>query len=153
MLVGASGVGLNENVVEAYNFLCLNYEGKLRLGSSNELDEAESDEIFLFGFSRGAYTVRALVGLISAVGILKKSKLKDFGKIYEDYQTSGTRKFTRPDLSSTEIAPEHVKIKVVGVWDTVGSLGVPDAWFTGFGIHKWMNKGYEFHNPNLASCE
>ncbi|KAI9683027.1 MAG: hypothetical protein M1822_006220 [Bathelium mastoideum] len=150
---GANGTGLNENVVEAYNFLCLNYEGKLKPGSMTELSKEESDEIFLFGFSRGAYTVRALVGLISAVGILKKSKLKDFGKLYALYQESKTTELNE------EIKPEDVKIpkgsvkiRIVGVWDTVGSLGVPDAWFTGFGIHKWMNKDYEFHDPDLAPC-
>ncbi|KAL9094318.1 MAG: hypothetical protein Q9165_003459 [Trypethelium subeluteriae] len=153
LLTGANGTGLNENVVEAYNFLCLNYEAKLKLGSKTELNELESDEIFLFGFSRGAYTVRALVGLINAVGILKKSELKDFGKIYALYQEGKTGELKdEMKKRDVKVPGDCVKIKIVGVWDTVGSLGVPDAWFTGFGIHKWMNKGYEFHNPNLAPC-
>ena len=154
MLTGANGTGLNENVVEAYNFLCLNYEGKLELDSETELNKSESDEIFLFGFSRGAYTVRALVGLIDAVGILKKSKLKDFGKIYALYQDGRTTELDKEiKAKDVKIPKKCVKIKIVGVWDTVGSLGVPDAWFTGLGIHKWMNKGYEFHNPTLNSCK
>ncbi|KAI9701610.1 MAG: hypothetical protein M1820_006381 [Bogoriella megaspora] len=149
-LAGANGAGLNENVIEAYNFLCLNYEGKLiGKGADAKLDEKKSDEIFLFGFSRGAYTVRALAGLISTVGIFDKSELKNFGEVYAKYQE---RKPLNLDKMRVKIPANCIKIKVVGVWDTVGSLGVPDAWFTGYGLHKQLNSEYEFHDPDLSPC-
>ena len=63
-LAGGLGVGLDDNVRDAYGFLTNNYQG--------EFEGQPPDEIFLFGFSRGAYTVRALSGLISAIGVLTK---------------------------------------------------------------------------------
>jgi len=56
--LGAVGAGLSENIRETYAFLCTNYQ--------------PGDEIHLFGFSRGAYTVRCVAGLIDAVGLLTK---------------------------------------------------------------------------------
>ena len=61
MFDGATGKGLDENILQAYKFVSWNYE--------------EGDEIFLFGFSRGAYTARSLAGLIRKCGIIIKNDL------------------------------------------------------------------------------
>ena len=69
---GALGQGLSENVREAYSFLANNY--------------APGDEIFLLGFSRGAYTARAVAGVISVVGLLTKIGMPYFSEVFRDVQ-------------------------------------------------------------------
>jgi uncharacterized protein (DUF2235 family) len=68
---GGTGAGLAENVIEAYNFIVLNYEA--------------GDEIFCFGFSRGAYTARAVAGLVSDIGVIKPVYMQLFPQIYRAY--------------------------------------------------------------------
>jgi len=70
---GAFGVGLYQNIQDAYLFLSLNYE--------------PGDEIYLFGFSRGAYTVRSLAGLIySSGGLLSRANIREAPFVYDLYQ-------------------------------------------------------------------
>jgi hypothetical protein len=69
---GATGLSLGEHVREAYSFLCNNY--------------ASGDEIFLIGFSRGAFTARSVAGLISVVGLLTKKGLPFLPEIFRDVQ-------------------------------------------------------------------
>jgi len=59
---GGIGDGLAENVIEAYNFIVLNYQ--------------PGDEIFCFGFSRGAYTARAVAGLVGDIGVLEPADMQ-----------------------------------------------------------------------------
>ena len=59
---GGLGVGVSGNIQQAYRFIANNYH--------------EGDELFLFGFSRGAYTVRSLAGFIGSVGLLEKEHLR-----------------------------------------------------------------------------
>jgi uncharacterized protein (DUF2235 family) len=139
-------------VVEAYNFLALNYDAHFHGKNKNTLNETESDEIFLFGFSRGAYTVRALAGLISKIGILEKSSLRDFASIYADYQKGPTYELKIPE-NAHKVRPEAVKIKVIGCWDTVGSLGVPDAAFLPGVVRDYANKRHAFHDAELSNCK
>ncbi|KAJ7696263.1 hypothetical protein B0H17DRAFT_929744, partial [Mycena rosella] len=114
---GAFGVGLNENVCEAYVWLCLNW--------------IPGDEIFIFGFSRGAFTARALSGLVLHLGIIDRSNLGAFHSIYDAYtkrEQEGheqTWARMREELQDGR-GGSDVKIKVVGVWDTVKSLGFPE---------------------------
>ena len=61
---GATGAGLEENIIEAYNFIVLNYE--------------PGDEIFCFGFSRGAYTARAVAGLVTDIGVISPVDMQFF---------------------------------------------------------------------------
>ncbi|KAI9762963.1 MAG: hypothetical protein M4579_000026 [Chaenotheca gracillima] len=140
---GGVGDGLNHNVCEAYNFIVNNYTA--------------GDEICAFGFSRGAYTARALVGLVAQIGVLDPTLMVNFPSIYKIYKmnTSGGplkefpqwieyKNSTKPDSTST--LPENVKIKVVGVWDTVGSLGIPDIQHFDF---SWFRKEHGFHNTAI----
>ena len=171
---GGTGAGLAENVIEAYNFIVLNYEA--------------GDEIFCFGFSRGAYTARAVAGLITDIGVIKPIHMQLFPQIYRAYmsneeglpfrETQAWKEFVDGKLTrrgtelsqserikgikeraqSWEISPHHElvppessrKVKVVGVWDTVGSLGVPDvAWFD----FTNLRTKYGFHNVRLGERE
>lgn len=130
---GASGAGLNENVVDGYRFLGNNYE--------------DGDEIYIFGFSRGAYTARSLVGLIDLAGILKPMHLgRDLQHVVETYR-DGT--LARAEKDRRVAAGNYdryaaVKIKCVGVWDTVGSLGIPGD----LGRQLYL-KGHHFNNVQL----
>ncbi|KAF3001504.1 hypothetical protein E8E13_008984 [Curvularia kusanoi] len=148
---GATGAGLEENVIEAYNFVVLNYQ--------------PGDEILCFGFSRGAYTARAVAGLIADVGVLKPLEMQFFYDVYRRYREFGLSVEAKRGKSFRDSGawaalkeqgvfidgvepPEASRsIKVVGVWDTVGSLGLPDIF--GHDNGDWR-KQYEFHNVKLS---
>ena len=123
---GAFGRGLSQNVQEAYSFLVDNY--------------GEGDEIWLFGFSRGAFTVRSLAGFIRKCGILDKDHsrlIKEAYKIYRyrDTDSNPDRRGGADSVAATEFREKYaqknangeamVAIRFIGVWDTVGALGVP----------------------------
>ena len=67
------GIGLGANIQQAYRFLALNYEPQ--------------DQLIMFGFSRGAYTVRSLAGLVSLVGLLRKGDLDQMPSVWDYYRT------------------------------------------------------------------
>lgn len=75
---GAFGAGISENIRETYSFICANY--------------VDGDEIILIGFSRGAYTVRAIGGMISDLGLLTREGMEYFYPIFKDM-----RNWTNPD--------------------------------------------------------
>jgi uncharacterized protein (DUF2235 family) len=124
-LGGTVGKGLDENIRNAYEWLIENYD--------------EGDEIFIFGFSRGAYTARSLAGLVAKLGILKPGSPIGVGQFYERYKRSGDKtiwqlhelqdagKLNDPTLEERWMLKysQPARIKVVAVWDTVGSLGIP----------------------------
>ena len=107
--------GLDDNVRQAYSFLASNYQGGVY-----------SDEIFLFGFSRGAYTVRALAAFVSEIGLLTKRGMDDFALIYGEYR-KGPESFAEFTKQRVALNPDGIPwesqrgitIKVVGVFDTV----------------------------------
>ena len=111
---GVLGEGLEDNIYDAYRFLVGNYE----LG----------DEIFLFGFSRGAFTARSIGGMIRKCGILRRGAVNRYKQAKELYHSA-----VHPDdalavafRKANSLSPdEQIKIKFIGVWDTVGSLGIP----------------------------
>lgn len=122
---GSTGKGLDGNIRRAYEWLIENY--------------SDGDEIFIFGFSRGAYTARSLAGLISKLGILKpgspigvaqlfsrykRSDEETIGKLYELRDAGKLENITLEERWMLKYS-QPAKIKVVGVWDTVGSLGIP----------------------------
>ena len=111
---GFAGYGINRNIEQAYSFLANNY--------------CEGDELWCFGFSRGAYTVRSLIGFVNTVGLVPPSELRHLPSMYEYYRLKkedrdGYRHAARiRELS--RLAP-HPPVKFMGVWDTVGALGAP----------------------------
>jgi uncharacterized protein (DUF2235 family) len=110
LAAGGAGLGLDANIAKAYRHLARNYH--------------DGDEVFLFGFSRGAYTSRSVVGLIRNSGLLKKSNLNKFSKAYRLYKNDDlpdTKKIKRFRKKYSR----EIEIKFIGVWDTVGSLGIP----------------------------
>jgi len=112
---GGTGLGLDQNIMSAYYELTRNY--------------TDGDKIFLFGFSRGAYTARSLAGFISICGLLdtrglkSKQGWKQVNHLFQD----GYRKRTLTQWP-TEYRFHDPKpsITFLGVWDTVGALGIPE---------------------------
>jgi uncharacterized protein (DUF2235 family) len=124
---GATGLGVDENIRSGYMFIAQNY--------------LPEDEIFLFGFSRGAFTARSLSGLINACGVLKRQKLGDLGLAWKYYRSAGPHSpadFMKNCDSDCHLGAE---IKFLGVWDTVGALGLPGELFSSFDSEK-----YGFHD-------
>jgi len=110
LLGGAIGFGLARNVRGLYAFLCRNYQ--------------PGDEIYAFGFSRGAFTIRILGGLIAARGIvapgpdLKLQVDKEWLAYRKKYGLFGRTKRVEP-------VKHDVTIKFMGLWDTVDAYGFP----------------------------
>ncbi|MYF06662.1 MAG: DUF2235 domain-containing protein, partial [Rhodospirillaceae bacterium] len=112
---GGLGGGLSENIQQAYRFIANNWR--------------EGDELFLFGFSRGAYTVRSLAGFIGVAGLLRKENLRLLPEAYALYRLQPDKRdnsMVRKRLESAgEPSRRPVPIRFIGVWDTVGALGAP----------------------------
>lgn len=106
----AFGSGISKNIKECYSFIFENYNA--------------GDQIYLFGFSRGATTVRSLSSFIHLFGILPKSRPDLIEEAYKIYKKPKTR-----DENATAFIRRHhnmwCKIHFLGVWDTVAALGVP----------------------------
>ncbi|KAJ1330881.1 DUF2235 domain-containing protein [Microdochium nivale] len=178
---GGVGSGFSGNVIEAYNFLVLNYR--------------PGDKIYCFGFSRGAYTARAVAGLVNSIGIISPRDMQDFPDLYNKYEwpskdhdtsnpnwfresdyyrewrygvharssTGGAAKIEGTSLKLYEKFPHEPvleasrQVEVVGVFDTVGSLGIPDTAMHSFNAIKsgirWVTGGGTapgFHNVSLS---
>lgn len=133
---GAFGWGIDKDILDAYRFLCFNYQA--------------SDQIYLFGFSRGAYTVRSLAGLIYNVGLLKPQYIRKTPDAYDLYRQRSQE--TSPSSPSAKILrqqySQEVDITLLGCWDTVGSLGIPDQ-IPFFPLDDISNKKYRFHDTQI----
>jgi uncharacterized protein (DUF2235 family) len=154
---GAFGWGIDKNIQDAYRFLCLNY--------------APGDEIYLFGFSRGAYTVRSLVGLIRSVGMIPRQGVRKIPQAYKIYQDAKGEYADKDETTRENIKlrdrdstiefrqqmakefgadyQEIVEITLLSCWDTVGALGIPRLSI--FSLAPLINKKYQFHNTKLSS--
>lgn len=130
---GTTGAGISEHVREAYAFIAENY--------------VKGDEIFFLGFSRGAFTARSIAGFIATVGLLTRRGMDSFYPIFMDWENQVKPNYksqwptlpfpNKPNirdpsyfkrLASLELAlPKIPAIKAVGVWETVGALGVPQV--------------------------
>ena len=132
---GATGAGISDNILQAYRFIMANYE--------------KGDELFLFGFSRGAFTVRSLAGLIRNSGILKPSNQDQIPGAYRLYRSR------KPEHQPHEIEATLFRktyavevttpIKFIGVWDTVGALGNP------LFLNGIVSKRNGFHDTDLST--
>lgn len=157
-LGGAFGWGLLENIVEAYRHLVFLYE--------------PGDAIQIFGFSRGAYTARSLAGFIRSTGIVNRNALDRIPEAIRRYRTMGDPT-THPDSDEShrfrsELSPglvtsrqeaewrraqgrpdaPRLRIDFLGVWDTVGALGVPAHVPV---IGSLTRRRYRFHDADLSS--
>lgn len=108
----AMGYGLDANVVGAYRFLAENWQ--------------EGDNIYLFGFSRGAWTVRVLAGLIHLIGLVRPSQLNMCDNALATYKRAAREdKLPIAWHFARVIGSRFPTIHFVGVWDTVASVLVP----------------------------
>ncbi|GFO62731.1 DUF2235 domain-containing protein [Geomonas paludis] len=160
---GAFGYGLSLNIREGYKFLIDNYD--------------PGDEIYVYGFSRGAYTARSMVGLIRNSGLLDRNRilrvqsgadekypdwprptLEQFKKMHPDdipHVMDAYQLYRNHDGSADtdfavsfreQFAHPDVKIRLLGVWDTVGALGIPFKVFESFNAEH-----YKFHDQELSA--
>ncbi|WQF75976.1 Putative Tle1 phospholipase, alpha/Beta hydrolase [Colletotrichum destructivum] len=162
---GAFGIGLGERVRNIYSFLCANY--------------CDGDEIVLVGFSRGAYIVRCVAGMIADLGLLTREGVEHFWPIFKDMENWNNHRYrdefptvpfdNKPKgegaadvyrsrlekLGMTRVRQEEgtgdiIKVKAVAVWDTVGSLGIPQiAWLNRLGIYA-SNQEFKFWDTSLS---
>ena len=143
---GGLGLGIDHKIQDAYRFLCLNYEPE--------------DEIYLFGFSRGAYTVRSLAGLIYNSGLLRRKyicQIPDAYKIYRDKDNQDKDPDGKDAINYRKDYAQYVKeykdsyrvpIKALCCWDTVASLGIPDL-IPFLELDKKFNEKYGFHDTTI----
>jgi uncharacterized protein (DUF2235 family) len=141
---GLFGAGIDTAITSAYEWLIDNY--------------MPGDEIFIFGFSRGAYTARSLSGFISKCGLLQSGAPLGVNQLFTRYRRAGQRTIrdliaAQADGQTADFSFEEkwmlkyalaVPIKFVGVFDTVGELGVPFPWW------RWLfGSAYQFLNTGL----
>jgi len=153
---GGLGEGLDEKIMHAYEFLCLNYSA--------------GDRIFIFGFSRGAYTARSLAGLLRKCWIVRRENASETDRALDLYRNGSldspeVRKFKEEfchpaepfvgGRASDPVAAAQVlnddrtywgHVQYVGVWDTVGSLGIPKT----LPFAPDFNAKYRFHDTSLS---
>ncbi|HKD22981.1 MAG TPA: DUF2235 domain-containing protein [Rhizomicrobium sp.] len=154
LLGGGMGEGLDAKIAQAYQFLCLNY--------------VPGDRIFIFGFSRGAYTARSVGGLLRKCWILRRDQVGFIDEAMGHYRSGEldnpalvkfkqdhcypAQPFCDPRDPSPVVAAEgidpaaYAHVQYVGVWDTVGSLGIPNA----LPFHNEVNAKYRFHDESLS---
>jgi uncharacterized protein (DUF2235 family) len=178
---GALGIGLDANIRQGYAWL----GSQFGLAASAEVDSDKfliGPDIFLFGFSRGAFTARSLGGMINYLGLPKlgskpqdppaKSPQEDIvvldaWHLYEARPTDDERKAARDgaDAKLAQRVADHdaavikhradhslhpVRIHFLGVWDTVGALGIPRV-FDKWSLMRPSTK-YRFHDTRLGRC-
>ena len=153
---GAFGWGLNRNIKVAYGALAETYR--------------QGDQIYIFGFSRGAYTARSLAGMIRKCGLPPRTGVTKrlVNKAFRLYRKRGTA--NRPDADKIwrqrrNISPNYatsqadrkkrgdnshvLQIEYLGVWDTVGALGIPRNLLGPLARH--VNRRHQFHDTELTS--
>ncbi len=156
---GIFGDGIVENLGDAYRFLIFNH--------------TPGDEIYIFGFSRGAYTARSFAGLLRTCGVLRRgdaAKVTDAVLLYQQRRANDAAFVAEMMNFRREYSPHicvsddedrwrsqnipgyqagsvpRLQVTYLGVWDTVGALGVPAR-------YKWLNfldRKYDFHDTSLS---
>jgi uncharacterized protein (DUF2235 family) len=132
LIGGGTGIGLSENVRSAYAFFVDNYQ--------------DGDEIFLFGFSRGAYTARSVAGMLAHVGLLRKHHMENFDEVW-DYYRQPEKQRVLEEATFLGQFPDRVHrdqlvTRCIGVWDTVGAFGIPNSHL--------CQTTYQFQDTNLG---
>jgi uncharacterized protein (DUF2235 family) len=141
LLGGAFGLGLSAKILAAYGFVVEEYD--------------PGDELFFFGFSRGAYTARSTVGLIRNSGILRRTyrdKIPDAYALYRSRDKSAHPRAREAELFRRTYSCEPVTpITFIGVWDTVGSYGIPSVPLLPEWLTNRLNRRWAFHDVTLSS--
>ena len=127
------GRGVNRQIKRAYGYLASRYR--------------DGDKIFFFGYSRGAYAVRSLAGVIDAVGLLRPEHAteRNVEQAYRLYQLGAGN--AQKTAFQAQFCHEKAEVEMVGVWDTVKALGLrlPLLW-------RWSESNHAFHNHQLGSA-
>lgn len=128
----ASGLGINLSIRNGYLFLAQNYR--------------PGDRIYLFGYSRGAYAVRSLAGMIGTIGLLRQKYAtpRHVNLAFRFYEV-GSQSAARQHFS-THRCHGDVPIEMLGVWDTVKSLGLPYPL-----VNRLAPMATEFHDHELGA--
>jgi len=137
---GVAGDGLNRNIREAYRFLSAWYR--------------PGDEIYVFGFSRGAFTARSLCGYLNAVGLLRAGACTPSREkaVWSYYRTapadrlSGDWHALRADANGAPAMHDGLRVRALCVFDTVGALGIPAN-----GLRRFNRQKYQFHDTEMNS--
>lgn len=135
---GAFGIGLSRNVFDAYRFLTDTYE--------------PGDELFFFGFSRGAYTARSLAGLVRNCGILRPESAGRIRDAWALYRDSAEKPSGVASALFRRAYAHEPRIRFLGMFDTVGALGIPalgPAWLRP--LVRRLNRRWEFHDTTLST--
>lgn len=135
LLGGAFGVGLSRNVQECYRFLVDNYE--------------RGDTLYFFGFSRGAFTARSTVGLVRNSGILlpgNRDRIKEAYALYRNPDKDSEPSGIAAELFRRSYSHSEIYVDFVGVWDTVGALGIPIDGFR----PPILSRMWTFHDTTLS---
>ena len=133
VVAGATGRGIHKNIVDGYRYIVQNY--------------TPDDRIYLLGFSRGAYTVRALCGLINNCGIVRRPHARRIEEAWRTYKRTSSP--YHPDGEKavafrTDYSHESRRVEFIGVWDTVGALGIP------FSVLGFLDGKDEFYDTKMA---
>jgi uncharacterized protein (DUF2235 family) len=135
---GAFGAGLSGNVFDAYRFLIDNYDS--------------GDWLYLFGFSRGAFTARSLSGLIRSSGILRQENADRIDQAWAMYRSAADGPRGVASTLFRRAYSHEPRIHFIGVWDTVGALGIPvlgPRWLEP--VMTRLNRRYQFHDTTLST--
>ncbi|MBB5053063.1 uncharacterized protein (DUF2235 family) [Afipia massiliensis] len=138
---GIVGYGMDDAIIDAYGWLAEHYE--------------DGDDVFIFGFSRGAYTARGLAGLVAKFGLLTPGAPLSLRQLYDRYKVGGERtirdmagytgsakdKLTREDNWLLKYS-RPINIEFIGVWDTVGAISKSKALFIHTGLRKPYKNAY-----------
>jgi hypothetical protein len=131
-------MGISDNIKDGYRFLAGNYD--------------EGDEIFIMGFSRGAYSARSLVGMIKNLGILRRENIYIVDQAYKRYRDR-SQDWAPRGKKAVEFRKRYSRqngsVRFLGVFDTVGALGVPFGAVLGWLVDKFLDCG--FHDTQLSS--
>jgi uncharacterized protein (DUF2235 family) len=131
---GAFGKGVEDNIFDAYRFLVANYE--------------QGDELYLFGFSRGAFTARSIAGMIRKCGILSREHVNRYINALKLYRTEEDPDEEGPTTFRSKYSVNKgnsTPIQFIGVWDTVGALGIPLR-----GLRNLTRRKHQFHDTELS---
>ncbi|MCF7980353.1 MAG: DUF2235 domain-containing protein [Pseudomonadales bacterium] len=125
---GITGAGIDKNIMDCYRFIVHNYD--------------PGDQLFFFGFSRGAYTARSLAGFIRNCGLLKREHADRIPEAFILYrkrtQSSSPSQKAAIQFRQAYAVADITPIAFVGVWDTVGALGIPVPFWGTLGEREFL---------------
>ncbi|GAB0150777.1 DUF2235 domain-containing protein [Marinobacterium sp. BA1] len=125
---GITGKGIDKNILDCYRFLVHNYDS--------------GDQLYLFGFSRGAYTVRSLAGLIGNCGIVRREYAAKITSAYALYRRRSKSAAPNSEQAAAfrhqYAVAESPQVHFIGALDTVGALGIPAPFLGTLGSERYL---------------